>query len=60
MLGLLGVSQVRLLTNNPAKVLALEAAGTAVAERVPHHLPPNPHNEHYLATKRDQAGHLFE
>ena len=60
MLDLLGAKAIRLLTNNPAKVAALEAAGTTVAERVPHHLPSNPHNERYLATKRDQAGHLFE
>ena len=60
MLELLGVREVRLMTNNPAKVAALEAAGMHVAERVPHHLPTNPHNEAYLATKRDKAGHLFE
>jgi GTP cyclohydrolase II len=59
MLALLGVSQVRLLTNNPAKVAALEAAGVTVAERVPHSLPANPHNARYLATKRDKAGHLL-
>lgn len=59
MLGLLGQTQVRLLTNNPAKVAGLEAAGVAVVERVPHHLPPNPHNERYLATKRDRTGHQF-
>jgi GTP cyclohydrolase II len=59
MLELLGVKAVRLLTNNPAKVAALEAAGMHVAERVPHHLPTNPHNERYLATKRDRAGHLL-
>ena len=60
MLELLGVRTIRLMTNNPAKVAALEAAGMQVAERVPHHLPANPHNERYLATKRDQAGHLLE
>jgi len=60
MLDLLGVRAVRLLTNNPAKVTALEAAGTTIIERVPHHLPANPHNERYLATKRDRAGHLLE
>jgi GTP cyclohydrolase II len=60
MLELLGVREIRLMTNNPAKVAALEAAGMHVAERVPHHLPTNPHNERYLATKRDQAGHLLE
>ena len=59
MLGLLGINAVRLLTNNPAKVAALEASGLEVAERVPHSLPPNPHNERYLTTKRDGAGHLL-
>jgi GTP cyclohydrolase II len=59
MLTLLGQEQVRLLTNNPAKVAGLEAAGVRVVERVPHHLPPNPHNERYLATKRDRTGHQF-
>jgi GTP cyclohydrolase II len=57
MLKLLGQDRVRLLTNNPEKVEGLEAAGIAVAERVPHGLPPNPHNERYLATKRDRTGH---
>jgi len=59
MLTLLGVHAIRLMTNNPAKVKALEAEGVEVAERVPHQLPPNPHNERYLATKRDRAGHLL-
>jgi len=59
MLALLGVGPVRLMTNNPAKLAALEAAGVHVAERVPHRLPPNPHNERYLATKRDAAGHFL-
>jgi GTP cyclohydrolase II len=57
MLQLLGQDRVRLLTNNPAKVAGLEATGVTVVERVPHHLPPNPHNERYLATKRDRTGH---
>ena len=59
MLALLGQHSVRLLTNNPAKVAQLETAGIAVAERVPHILPANPHNERYLATKRDRTGHQF-
>lgn len=59
MLRLLGQRQVRLLTNNPAKVESLRAAGIDVVERVPHKLPPNPHNERYLATKRDRTGHEF-
>ncbi|MBB3982621.1 GTP cyclohydrolase II [Sphingobium fontiphilum] len=57
MLKLLGVGEVRLLTNNPQKVAGLEAAGIAVAERLPIILPANPHNERYLATKRDRTGH---
>lgn len=57
MLKLLGQHQIRLLTNNPEKVAALEDAGIGVVERVAHKLPPNPHNERYLATKRDRTGH---
>jgi GTP cyclohydrolase II len=57
MLHLLGQNRVRLLTNNPAKVAGLEAAGIAVVERVTHRLPPNPHNHAYLVTKRDRTGH---
>ncbi|MGB7653909.1 MAG: GTP cyclohydrolase II [Novosphingobium sp.] len=60
MLHLLGVGPIRLMTNNPAKVAALEGAGVAVAERVPHHLPANPHNARYLDTKRDRSGHLLD
>lgn len=57
MLKLLGQQKIRLLTNNPAKVASLEAAGITVLERVPHQLPSNPYNEAYLATKRDRTGH---
>lgn len=59
MLELLGVPAIRLMTNNPAKVSALQAEGVTVAERVPHSLPPNPHNARYLDTKRDRTGHLL-
>jgi GTP cyclohydrolase II len=59
MLELMGVGAIRLLTNNPAKVAALEAAGVTVAEIVPHQLPANPHNARYLDTKRDRSGHLL-
>lgn len=59
MLDLIGARQVRLMTNNPEKVAALEAAGVRVVERVQHSLPDNPHNARYLATKRDRAGHLL-
>jgi GTP cyclohydrolase II len=58
MLEALGISEVRLLTNNPAKVEGLEEAGIAVAERVAHHLPANPHNADYLSTKKQRSGHL--
>ena len=57
MLELLGQRTIRLLTNNPDKVASLEAHGIRIVERVPHHLPPNPHNARYLATKRDRTGH---
>ena len=59
MLELLGVHSIRLMTNNPAKVAALEEVGIPVVERVPHQLPPNPHNARYLDTKRDRTGHLL-
>jgi GTP cyclohydrolase II len=58
MLRALGIDAVRLLTNNPNKVAGLEAAGIAVVERVAHHMPANPHNADYLATKRKKSGHL--
>lgn len=60
MLALLGVHAIRLMTNNPAKVSALEAEGVVVAERVPHQLPANPHNARYLDTKRDRTGHILK
>ena len=53
----LGVRSVRLLTNNPEKITALEALGITVSEMVGHAFPPNPHNEDYLRTKREKAGH---
>lgn len=59
MLALLNVDKVRLLSNNPEKVAGLSAAGIGVVERVPLKLPPNPHNAHYLATKRDRTGHIL-
>lgn len=59
MLELMKVDRIRLMTNNLSKVVAVEDAGVKVIERVPHQLPANPHNEHYLATKRDRSGHLL-
>ncbi len=55
----LGYGQVRLMTNNPDKVAALEQFGITVAERVPHAFPSNDHNAFYLSTKRDKSGHLL-
>jgi len=55
----LGVSSVRLLTNNPDKVRNLEDYGIAVAERVPLTPHPNDHNIAYLLTKRDRMGHVL-
>lgn len=57
MLRLLAVDEVRLLTNNPAKVSGLEAEGIKVAERLPLAITANPHNARYLETKRDRTGH---
>jgi GTP cyclohydrolase II len=59
MLRELGVDRVRLLTNNPAKVEGLQAAGVAVTARVAHQMAANPHNADYLATKRKKSGHLL-
>ena len=55
----LGVTQVRLLSNNPDKVEALERAGIRVVERVPCEVTPSPHAEEYLRTKKEKLGHLF-
>lgn len=57
MLQLLGVPSIKLLTNNPEKVAGIEAEGIRVAERLPLKILANPHNAHYLATKRDRTGH---
>ena len=58
MLRALGVDSARLLTNNPNKVEGLEAAGIHIVERVAHHMPTNPHNADYIATKKAKSGHL--
>lgn len=55
----LGVTRVRLLSNNPGKVEALERAGVTVIERVPCEVPATPHAEEYLKTKKEKLGHLF-
>ena len=55
----LGVTQVRLLSNNPDKVAALERSGVRVVERVPCEVVPSPHAEEYLKTKKEKLGHLL-
>jgi GTP cyclohydrolase II len=55
----LGVTRVRLLSNNPDKVEALERSGVRVVERVPCEVIPSPHAEEYLKTKKEKMGHLF-
>jgi GTP cyclohydrolase II len=55
----LGVGEVRLLTNNPAKVKGLADAGIRVVERVGHSMPANPHNADYLAAKQAKSGHIL-
>jgi GTP cyclohydrolase II len=55
----LGISSVRLLSNNPDKVAALERGGIQVTERVPCEVAPTTHAEDYLKTKKDKMGHLF-
>jgi GTP cyclohydrolase II len=55
----LGVSSVRLLSNNPDKVAALERAGVRVAERVPCEVKPSAHAEEYLKTKKEKLGHIL-
>jgi GTP cyclohydrolase II len=50
---------VRLLSNNPEKVQALESAGVEVVERVPCEVERSPHAEEYIKTKKEKLGHLF-
>ncbi|MGO9437050.1 MAG: GTP cyclohydrolase II [Terracidiphilus sp.] len=56
----LGVTQVRLITNNPEKVAALESAGIAVTERISAEVEPQESFERYLKTKHEKMGHIFD
>ncbi|MFM8558665.1 MAG: bifunctional 3,4-dihydroxy-2-butanone-4-phosphate synthase/GTP cyclohydrolase II, partial [bacterium] len=56
----LGVRRIHLLTNNPRKVVGLEAYGLTIEKRVPVQMKTNRHNQLYLSTKRDKLGHLLE
>jgi 3,4-dihydroxy 2-butanone 4-phosphate synthase/GTP cyclohydrolase II len=55
----LGVRRLRLLTNNPKKVVGLEGYGLEIVEQIPLAIAPNPHNARYLETKRARMGHLL-
>src|SRR5215469_6570561 len=55
----LGLKTIRLLTNNPRKVVGLEGYGLKITEQVPIRVKPNPHNERYLKAKREKMGHLI-
>ena len=56
----LGVRDIRLLTNNPRKVVGLDGYGLRIVERVPIQIPPNQDNATYLKTKKDKLGHLLD
>lgn len=55
----LGVKNIRLLTNNPKKVIGLQGYGMSIVEQVPLRITPKPENELYLKTKREKMGHLL-
>ncbi len=56
----LGLKNLRLLTNNPRKIVGLEGYGLQVVERVPIEVAPHPHNAKYLETKREKLGHMLD
>ena len=56
----LGLSTIRLLTNNPKKVVGLAGYGLEIIEQVPIEIPPNVHNRHYLKTKKEKLGHRLQ
>jgi len=55
----LGISKIRLITNNPKKRVGLMGYGLEIVENIPIEIAPNPHNEKYLMTKRDKLGHMI-
>src|SRR5688500_15388304 len=60
MLCSLDVGSIRLMTNNPTKIRELEKHGVKVSGRIPHVIPPNPHNRFYLETKATRSGHFID
>ena len=55
----LGITRLRLLTNNPRKVVGIQGYGIEIVERVPLAFAPTPHNAKYLKTKKEKLGHLI-
>jgi 3,4-dihydroxy 2-butanone 4-phosphate synthase/GTP cyclohydrolase II len=55
----LGLRTIRILTNNPKKVVGLDGFGLKIVEQVPIRIPPNPHNIKYLTTKKKKMGHAL-
>lgn len=55
----LGLTTIRILTNNPRKLIGLAGHGLKITERIPVHIKPGKHNKRYLETKRDKLGHLL-
>ncbi|MFT5028341.1 MAG: 3,4-dihydroxy 2-butanone 4-phosphate synthase/GTP cyclohydrolase II, partial [Candidatus Binatia bacterium] len=55
----LGLKKIHLLTNNPKKIVGLDAYGLQITKQVPIRIKPNPHNEKYLKTKKTKLGHLI-
>jgi 3,4-dihydroxy 2-butanone 4-phosphate synthase/GTP cyclohydrolase II len=56
----LGIRRIKLMTNNPKKIVGLEGYGLKVVERVPIQVKPGPHNKRYLRTKKKKMGHFLE
>jgi 3,4-dihydroxy 2-butanone 4-phosphate synthase/GTP cyclohydrolase II len=56
----LGLSSIRLLTNNPKKIIGLEGYGLEIVERVPIQIDPTAHNVHYLQTKKEKMDHILD
>lgn len=55
----IGLTKIKLLTNNPKKIIGLEAYGLEIVERIPVEMVPKPHNVRYLSTKKERMGHLL-
>ena len=60
MLFSLKVNSIQLMTNNPKKINDLTKHGVRVSKRIPHIIPPNPHNRFYLETKSNKSGHMID